>query len=62
MARMRFFYVLVMGKRLIFEELFEYMFGDKPLDKNVYVNENSLNGLNLCIKKNFMTVYILINN
>lgn len=51
MASMRFFYVLVMSKKLTFEELFmfEYMFGDKPLDKKVYVNGDSLNGLNFYI-------------
>ena len=53
MARMWFFYVLVMSKRSTFEELFmfEYMFGDKPIDKKVYVNGDSLSGLNFYIKK-----------
>ena len=49
MTCMRFFYLLVMDKRLIFEELFEYMFGDKPLEKKLFVNGNSLNGFNFCI-------------
>ena len=37
MTCMRFFYLLVMDKRLIFEELFDYMFGGQTIreKKNV---------------------------
>ena len=62
MARMQFFYVLVMNKRLTFEGAFYvrlYVNGDRLLDKKVYFNGDSLNNLNfLYFKKRFTTAYM----